>query len=78
MDRPLRVCYITLMQQRARESDIIIVNHHLFFADLAVKDRDFDGVIPESSALLVGYLPNPGEAAFVHASHVYATLLTRS
>ena len=30
-------CFITAMHQRAQESDIIIVNHHLFFADLAVK-----------------------------------------
>ena len=27
-------CFLTLMHQRAAESDIIIVNHHLFFADL--------------------------------------------
>src|SRR5208283_4706717 len=26
---------------------VIIVNHHLFFADLAVKDDDYGGVIPE-------------------------------
>src|ERR1700674_1400025 len=30
-------CFITRMHQKALESDIIIVNHHLFFADLAVK-----------------------------------------
>lgn len=30
-------CFITGMLQRAHASDIIIVNHHLFFADLAVK-----------------------------------------
>ena len=30
-------CFITLMHQRAQESNIIIVNHHLFFADMAVK-----------------------------------------
>src|SRR5579863_8296208 len=30
-------CFITLMHQRAAEADIIIVNHHLFFADLAVR-----------------------------------------
>ena len=29
------------MHQRAHESDIIIVNHHLFFADLALKDEDY-------------------------------------
>ena len=45
-------CFITKMQQRAHESDIIIVNHHLFFADLAVKDGDFGGVIPEYAAVI--------------------------
>ena len=40
-------CFLTQMHQRAHASDIIIVNHHLFFADLAVKDEDFGGIIPE-------------------------------
>ena len=31
-----RRCFITEMRRRALESDIIIVNHHLFFADLSV------------------------------------------
>ena len=34
-------CFLTLMHQRAVESDIIIVNHHLFFADLALEGRRF-------------------------------------
>src|SRR5690349_11687328 len=38
-------CFITLMHQRALESDIIIVNHHLFFADLALKDESYEGGI---------------------------------
>jgi ATP-dependent DNA helicase DinG len=37
---------------RAHESDIIIVNHHLFFADLAVKDDDYGGIIPEYAAVV--------------------------
>jgi len=45
-------CFITLMQQRARESDIIIVNHHLFFADLAVKEAERGGVIPDYEAVI--------------------------
>ena len=45
-------CFITQMHQRAHESDIIIVNHHLFFADLAVKDDDFGGIIPEYAAVV--------------------------
>jgi ATP-dependent DNA helicase DinG len=45
-------CFLTLMHRRALESDIIIVNHHLFFADLAVKERDYGGIIPEYSAVV--------------------------
>lgn len=45
-------CFLTLMHQRAAESDIIIVNHHLFFADLAVKDEEFGAIIPEYSAVI--------------------------
>ncbi|MGC8761206.1 MAG: ATP-dependent DNA helicase [Bryobacteraceae bacterium] len=45
-------CFITLMHQRAQESDIIIVNHHLFFADIAVKDSEFGAILPEYSAVI--------------------------
>ncbi len=46
-------CFITLMHQRAAESDIVIVNHHLFFADLALRDeRGEGGILPEYSAVV--------------------------
>jgi ATP-dependent DNA helicase DinG len=45
-------CFITEMHRRAAESDILIVNHHLFFADLAIKDGDFAGVLPEYWAVV--------------------------
>jgi ATP-dependent DNA helicase DinG len=46
-------CFITLMHQRAAESDIIIVNHHLFFADLALKDEEAGGgILPEYHAVV--------------------------
>ena len=45
-------CFITAMHRRAMDSDIIIVNHHLFFADLAVKEDDFGAIIPEYSAVI--------------------------
>ena len=45
-------CFITAMHQRALESDIIIVNHHLFFADLAVRDQPFGGIIPDYAAVI--------------------------
>ncbi len=45
-------CFITLMHQRAQESDIIIVNHHLFFADLAVREGEFGAILPDYSAVI--------------------------
>lgn len=45
-------CFITLMHQRAVESDIIIVNHHLFFADLALKNEEVGSLIPPYDAVI--------------------------
>jgi ATP-dependent DNA helicase DinG len=45
-------CFITAMHQRAREADLIIVNHHLFFADLAIRQDDFGSILPEYSAVV--------------------------
>ncbi|HZD30796.1 MAG TPA: ATP-dependent DNA helicase [Candidatus Angelobacter sp.] len=49
-------CFITEMRRRAAESDIIIVNHHLFCADLAIKaavDRAADaGVLPDAGVVV--------------------------
>jgi len=49
-------CFITEMHRRAMESDIIIVNHHLFFADLAIKQRADGapdaGILPDAGAVI--------------------------
>jgi ATP-dependent DNA helicase DinG len=45
-------CFVTAMHQRAQEADLIIVNHHLFFADLALRQDDFGSVLPEYSAVV--------------------------
>jgi ATP-dependent DNA helicase DinG len=49
-------CFITEMHRRALESDIIIVNHHLFFADLSIKQQADNapdaGILPEASAVI--------------------------
>ncbi len=51
-----RRCFITEMRRRALESDILIVNHHLFFADLAVKQEAAGapdaGILPEAAAVI--------------------------
>ena len=49
-------CFITEMRRKALESDIIIVNHHLFFADLSVKQQATGapdaGILPEAAAVI--------------------------
>ena len=39
-------CFVTRMRQRAAESDVVIVNHHLLCADAAVRQSAFGEVIP--------------------------------
>lgn len=46
-------CYLTLMRQKAMEADIVIVNHHLFFADLSIrKSENSVGILPDYSAVI--------------------------
>jgi len=45
-------CFVTLMHQRAADADIVIVNHHLFFADLALRQDDFGSILPEYDAVI--------------------------
>jgi len=53
-------CFITEMRRRAMESDIIIVNHHLFFADLGIKQQAEEA--PDA-----GILPDVGTVIFDEA-----------
>src|SRR5215210_4917767 len=45
-------CFITRMRQRAMDADIVIVNHHLFFADLALRNSEYGQVLPDYSAVV--------------------------
>jgi ATP-dependent DNA helicase DinG len=49
-------CFITEMRRRAAESDVVIVNHHLFFADMAIRQQAGGapdaGVLPEAGVVI--------------------------
>jgi len=49
-------CYITEMRKKALESDLIIVNHHLFFADLNIRQQAAGapdaGILPAAAAVI--------------------------
>ncbi len=45
-------CFITRMRQKAEDADIVIVNHHLFFADLNVRGNQYGKVLPDYGAVI--------------------------
>lgn len=45
-------CFVTRMRQRAEEADIVIVNHHLFFADLNIRGNEYGRVLPDYAAVI--------------------------
>ncbi|MDQ3180210.1 MAG: DEAD/DEAH box helicase [Acidobacteriota bacterium] len=45
-------CFITRMRGRAEEADIVIVNHHLFFADLNIRGNEYGRVLPDYAAVI--------------------------
>ncbi|MBA3269487.1 MAG: ATP-dependent DNA helicase [Acidobacteria bacterium] len=46
-------CFVTRMRQRAAESDVVVVNHHLLCADAAVRHNSYGEVIPECAHLVL-------------------------
>ena len=46
-------CFVTKMRQRAAESDVVIVNHHLLCADASVRQSAYGEVIPACAAAVI-------------------------
>jgi ATP-dependent DNA helicase DinG len=46
-------CFVTRMRQRAAESDVVIVNHHLLCADAAVRQSNYGEVIPAFTRVIL-------------------------
>ncbi len=46
-------CFVTRMRRRAEDADLVVVNHHLFFADLSLRTgRAGEGVLPSYEAVV--------------------------
>src|SRR5713226_6165820 len=46
-------CFLTRMRLRAIDADIVVVNHHLFFADLALRNGAYGSVLPDYAAVIL-------------------------
>ncbi len=45
-------CFVTRMRQRAEAAQLVVVNHHLFFADLALRGAHPGHVLPDYDAVI--------------------------
>lgn len=41
-----RACHVNLARREAMAADVVVINHHLFFADLAVRDSGLAELLP--------------------------------
>ncbi|MEH6453422.1 MAG: ATP-dependent DNA helicase [Psychromonas sp.] len=45
-------CFIVKARKKAMDADLVVINHHLFFADLAVKETGFGELMPEAGVYI--------------------------
>ena len=45
-------CYIRKARLKAGDADVVVINHHLFFADMAVKESGFAELMPNADAYI--------------------------
>ncbi|MCG3724836.1 ATP-dependent DNA helicase [Vibrio cincinnatiensis] len=45
-------CFVSKARRKAMDADVVVVNHHLFLADLAIKETGFGELIPEADVFI--------------------------
>jgi ATP-dependent DNA helicase DinG len=65
-------CFVAKARREAQEADIVVVNHHLLFADMAIKQSGFGEVLPGAAAFIVDEAHQAPETA----SRFFSTTLS--
>jgi ATP-dependent DNA helicase DinG len=45
-------CYLIKARRKAMEAEVVVINHHLFFADMVLKDTGFGELIPDAKMIV--------------------------
>ena len=45
-------CFVLKARKRAMEADVVVVNHHLFFADVMLRDEGMGELLPAANAVI--------------------------
>lgn len=70
-------CFVVKARQQAQQADVVVVNHHLFFADIALKDSGVAELLPTANTVIFDeahQLPETATLFFgetVSTSHVF-------
>ena len=56
-------CFVTKARQNAMDADVVVVNHHLFFSDLTLKDDGFGELLPNYGAVIFDEAHTLGDIA---------------
>ena len=46
-------CFVVKARRTAQEADLVVVNHHLFFADLSLKEEGFGELLPQADVVIL-------------------------
>lgn len=46
-------CYVVQARREAQDADVVVVNHHLFFADMAIKEEGFGELLPKAEVVIM-------------------------
>lgn len=68
-------CYLVKARQKAIDADLIVVNHHLFFADMALKDTGFGELMPKAQVIIFDEAHQIGDIASEYFGEAFSTRL---
>ena len=66
-------CHLVTARREAQAADIVVVNHYLFFADLALKDEGFGELLPSANAVILDEAHQLPEIASTFFSEVVSS-----
>ncbi len=67
------ICFVSKARKKAMEADVVVINHHLYFSDLTLKQEGFGEILPEAEVLIFDEAHQLPEVA----SHFYGDQLSQ-
>ncbi len=70
-------CFVANARRKAQEADVVVVNHHLFFADMALKEEGFGELLPSANTVILDESHQLPEVASSFFSDVFSSRQVR-